>query len=173
MKPQHEHSAGFTTRLSALRATGCLPGAPHSPPQFPKSCGRRTQSSGRINYGSTRALLGDGAPRVRAVRVRCAGDTARCVPCRGPTAPGPRAPLIPPGSGPGSSLPHQPDEQLEGAREHEVVAADGPAPAEQDEPRHGGSRPPRSPQASAPAGGARRHSAVTSRAWREPRPAPG
>lgn len=48
---------------------------------------------------------------------------------------------------PGCALPHQPDEQLEGAREHEVVAADGPAPAEQHEPRH-----PAGPAAATPSG---------------------
>lgn len=37
---------------------------------------------------------------------------------------------------PRAALPHQPDQELEGPREDEVVAADGPAPAEHHQPRH-------------------------------------
>lgn len=59
-------------------------------------------------------------------------DTARAAGTAHPAGkrPGRRA------AAPGRALPHQPDEQLEGPREHEVVAADGPAPAEHYEPRH-------------------------------------
>lgn len=35
-----------------------------------------------------------------------------------------------------AALPQQPDEELEGPREDEVVAADSPAPAEHHQPRH-------------------------------------
>lgn len=66
-------------------------------------------------------------PGAQRHRERCAKERQR--PGRGHRSPR-RA------TAPGRALPHQPDEQLEGSRKDEVVAADGPAPAEEHEPRH-------------------------------------
>lgn len=74
-------------------------------------------------------------------------------------------------------LPQQPEEQLEGPREDEVVAADGPAPPEHHQPRHPADTstpaPPPAPSTGRPRPAAEAPPALTAQlrtrpAWRRP-----